>query len=95
MQILSDVLADRNGATKKFSENFMKAFFDTLTDGLINDGVVKIKGLGTFKLVEVGERESVSVSTGDRFLIPGYKKINFIPEDSFKTSISFSIKTLG
>lgn len=89
MQILSDVLADRNGATKKFSENFMKAFFDTLTDGLINDGVVKIKGLGTFKLVEVGERESVSVSTGDRFLIPGYKKINFIPEDSFNTSISF------
>lgn len=89
MQILLDVLADRNGATKKFSENFMKAFFDTLTDGLINDGVVKIKGLGTFKLVEVGERESVSVSTGDRFLIPGYKKINFIPEDSFNTSISF------
>ena len=89
MQVLSDVLADRNGATKKFSENFLKAFFDTLTDGLINDGVVKIKGLGTFKLVEVGERESVSVSTGDRFLIPGYKKINFIPEDSFNTSISF------
>ena len=89
MQILSDVLADRNGATKKFSENFLKAFFDTLTDGLDAEGVVKIKGLGTFKLVEVGERESVSVSTGERFLIPGYKKVNFIPEDSFNTSISF------
>lgn len=88
MQVLSDVLADRNGATKKFSENFLKAFFDTLTDGLDAEGVVKIKGLGTFKLVEVGERESVSVSTGERFLIPGYKKVNFIPEDSFNTSIS-------
>ena len=89
MQVMSDVLADRNGATKKFSENFLKAFFDTLTDGLDAEGVVKIKGLGTFKLVEVGERESVSVSTGERFLIPGYKKVNFIPEDSFNTSISF------
>lgn len=89
MQVLSDVLADRNGATKKFSENFLKAFFDSLTDGLDAEGVVKIKGLGTFKLVEVGERESVSVSTGERFLIPGYKKVNFIPEDSFNTSISF------
>lgn len=89
MQVLSDVLADRNGATKKFSENFLKAFFDTLTDGLATEGIVRVKGLGAFKLVEVGERESVSVSTGERFLIPGYKKVNFIPEDSFNTSISF------
>lgn len=88
MQMLSEALADRNGLTKKYSENFLKVFFDTLTEVLTAEGVVRIKGFGTFKLVEVGERESVSVSTGERFLIPGYKKVGFAPDDSFNAFIS-------
>jgi hypothetical protein len=61
--------------------------FDTVLEGVMSDGVVKIKGLGTFKLVDVGQRESVSVSTGERLLIPGYKKVNFIPEETLNELI--------
>lgn len=81
LQQLSEVFAKSNGVAKKTSEIFVKHLFDTVTEGLLTDGIVKVKGWGTFKLVDIGARESVSVSTGERVLIPGYKKVTFIPED--------------
>ena len=66
---------------KKVAETFSKAFFDTIVEAVSAGDAVKIKGLGTFKLVEVGDRESVNVSTGMRFVIPGYKKLTFTAED--------------
>lgn len=81
LQQLSEVFAKSNGLAKKTSEIFVKHLFDTVTEGLLTSGVVKVKGWGTFKLVDIGARESVSVSTGERVLIPGYKKVTFIPED--------------
>lgn len=81
LQQLSEVFAKSNGVPKKTSEIFVKHLFDTVEEGLLADGVVKVKGWGTFKLVDMGARESISVSTGERVLIPGYKKVTFIPED--------------
>lgn len=81
LQQLSEVFAKSNGVPKKTSEIFAKYLFDTVEEGLLADGVVKVKGWGTFKLVDIGARESISVSTGERVLIPGYKKVTFIPED--------------
>lgn len=81
LQQLLEVFAKSNGVPKKTSEIFVKYLFDTVEEGLLADGVVKVKGWGTFKLVDIGARESISVSTGERVLIPGYKKVTFIPED--------------
>ena len=81
LQQLSEVFAKSNGVPKKTSEIFVKYLFDTVEEGLLADGVVKVKGWGTFKLVDIGARESISVSTGERVLIPGYKKVTFISED--------------
>ncbi len=83
LQSLSEAFANANGVTKKLSESFLKQFFDVILEGLLADGVVKIKGLGTFKLVQVDARESISVSTGERVVIPGYKKVNFVPDEAF------------
>ena len=77
LQQFSELFAKSNGITKKTSETFIRHMFDSVLEGVMSDGVVKIKGLGTFKLVDVGQRESVSVSTGEHLLIPGYKKVNF------------------
>ncbi len=83
LQSLTEAFANANGLTKKLSESFLKQFFDVVLEGLLADGVVKIKGLGTFKLVQVDARESISVSTGERVVIPGYKKVNFVPDETF------------
>ena len=82
-QYIVDELSLKSGISRKQAEAFAKSFFDTLTDAFFNgEEMVRIKGLGTFKVVTVDSRESVNVSNGQRFLIPGYKKITFTPDDS-------------
>ena len=81
-QHLSEAIAQQLGLSKRISDSFVRAFLDTITEGLFKDGVVKVKGLGTFKAVNVEDRESISVKTGERIIIPGFKKLSFSPEDS-------------
>ncbi len=82
LQNLADSLSQNAGVSKKVSETFSKAFFDTIVEALyMGESSIKIKGLGVFKLIEVESRESVNVSNGERILIPGYKKVSFVPDD--------------
>ncbi len=92
-QNIVDMLARKAGVQKKVAETFSKAFFDTIVEAVSAGDAVKIKGLGTFKLVEVGDRESVNVSTGMRFVIPGYKKLTFTAEDHVAEVLNPQAKT--
>lgn len=85
---LTDAFATQTGMSKTDSERFIKSFFDMISDGLMVNGRVKIKGLGTFRVVQVKDRESVRVNTGERFVIPGYRKVAFTPDNSLKESIN-------
>lgn len=87
-QNLSEAIAQQLGLSKKISDSFVRAFADTIIEGLFTDGVVKVKGLGTFKAVDVEARESVSVKTGERIIIPGFKKLSFTAEESLTERIS-------
>ena len=81
-QNIADLIVQKADVPKKTAETFAKAFFDTITDTLVaGEETVKVKGLGVFKLVSMGSRESVNVSNGERIVIPGYKKVAFTPED--------------
>lgn len=80
IQDLAEAIANREGITKKKAETFVKALFEMIEEGLAHDKFVKIKGLGTFKLIEVGERESVNINTGERFSIESHSKISFTPD---------------
>ena len=88
IQEIVDALAERNGITKKDADTFVRSMFDLIEDALEKDRYIKVKGLGTFKLIEVDERESVNVNTGERFLIEGHSKISFIPDNSLKEVIN-------
>ena len=55
---------------------------------LENEKTVKIKGLGTFKLVDVDSRESVNVNTGERFQIKGHTKVSFTPDTNLRDTIN-------
>lgn len=79
-QVLADLLAERAGISKRSADTFVKAFIQTTIDGGLSDGNVKIKGLGTFKIVKVADRESTNVNTGERILIAGYNKMSFVPD---------------
>lgn len=79
LQAISELYSEQYGVTKKYADMVSKTFFDKIIEGLQTDGVTKIKGLGTFKISEVAERESVNINNGERFVIPGYKKVVFTP----------------
>jgi nucleoid DNA-binding protein len=80
IQNIAQALADKYELTPKQSETFLREFFDVVKNGLTKDGIVKIKGLGTFKLVDVDARESINVNTGERVVIEGHNKVTFTPE---------------
>ena len=80
LQEISDLVAAKEGISKKKAETFSRLLFETIEEGLLNDKYVKIKGLGTFKLVPVGDRESVNVNTGERIQISSHSKISFTPD---------------
>ena len=88
IQDLIDLLAAKHSMTKKDAEAFVKEFFLLIEEALERDRSVKIKGLGTFKLVEVESRESVKVNTGERFQIEGYTKVSFVPDTSLRDIIN-------
>ena len=67
---------------------FTKAFFDIILEGLEQDGMVKINGLGTFKVTDVASRSSVDVNTGEKIEIKGHKKLTFLPADSLKEKVN-------
>lgn len=85
---LASFIAQREGTSKNSAEAFVRKFFEVIERGLLEDKYVKIKGLGTFKLVIVGERESVNVQTGERFQISGHTKVAFTPDNALKELVN-------
>ena len=88
LQDIADFLCYRSGITKREAEQFVRAFFEVIQQGLERDQYVKIKGFGTFKLVEVDQRESVNINTGERFQINGHTKVSFTPDTSLKDLVN-------
>lgn len=81
---LRHAIAQRVGVSEKQAGAFLAAFQEQLTEGLRKDKLVKINGLGTFKLQAVAPRKSVNVSTGEEIIIEGYNKVVFVPEAGVK-----------
>lgn len=85
---IAEELAARNNLAREVADNFMRAFVEVIEKGLQEDGVVKIKGLGTFKLQEMSDRGSVDVNTGERITIKGYRKVAFTPDSTMKEFVN-------
>ena len=82
------LLAKGSNISMAKAEQFTKNFFELIIEGLEQDGIVKINGLGTFKVTEVASRGSVNVNTGEKIEIKGHKKLVFIPADALKDSVN-------
>ena len=88
IQEIATVLIEKNGLKRKEAEQFVLTMFDLIKESLATDRVVKIKGLGTFKVVDIEARESVNVNTGERVLIEGHDKITFTPDNTMKELVN-------
>lgn len=88
IQNLIDLFVQKQGVPPKEAEEFIKAFFSLIEEGLEQDRYVKIKKWGTFKLIDVDSRESIDVNTGERIEIQGHSKVSFTPDSSLKEIIN-------
>jgi nucleoid DNA-binding protein/nucleoid-associated protein YgaU len=81
-------IAQQTRWTKKESDEVLKAFLATITEGLETDEQVKVKGFGTFKRVWNEPRQSVKIKSGEKFEIAGHYKVSFTPEAELKELIN-------
>ena len=85
---LAQRLAEKSGISQQDAELFIRKMFDVANEGLQSDKLVKMKWLGTFKVMAVKDRESVDVNTGERIIIEGRDKISFTPDNILKEIVN-------
>lgn len=85
---LVNAISESTGYSKHLSEEFLKELFSLIANTLASGENVKIKKLGTFKVVEVDARKSVKVGTGEEIEIPGHKKVSFTPDKELAEAIN-------
>lgn len=88
IQEIASKLIAQNGLSKKEATLFVNMMFDLIREALEREKMVKVKGLGTFKIIDVESRESVNVNTGERVLIEGHNKITFTPDALMKELVN-------
>lgn len=79
MPRLAAMLSAATDKPKKLCEDFIRELFTIISDELASGESVRVRSLGSFKLVDVEPRKSVNVSTGEEYLIPAHKKVFFTP----------------
>lgn len=88
IQDLAKIVAERHNKSEEEVTTFLDALVDVLLDGLHQEKVVKIKGLGTFKVTTVKERASINVNSGEPVVIEGHDKISFLPDTSMRDLVN-------
>lgn len=93
IQDLAGLLSERSGKERGEMERFLRDLVAVISEGVYADKIVKVKGLGTFKIIPVEKRESIHVNTGERFLIPAHYKFSFLPDKDLREQVNkpFSI----
>ncbi len=88
IQEIAKILVEKNKLTVKEANQFAAVVFEVIQEGLDTEGQVKVKGLGTFKKIQVEARESISVRTGERVMIDSHAKITFTPDALMKELVN-------
>ena len=85
---LANELVEKHGLSKKDAEQFVSLMFDVLNDGLRQDKLVKVKGLGTFKIINMSSRRSIDVNTGNPITIESRDKLSFTPDNALRDKVN-------
>lgn len=88
IQDWAEGFAKRSRMSRAKADSFLRTFFNLIKKSIEDDNFVKIKGLGTFKLVTVGSRESVDVNTGERIEIGEHQRLIFTPDKTLKERVN-------
>lgn len=88
IQEIAKILVEKNHIEQQAANQFVSEMFAIILERLDQGESVKVKGLGTFKIIDVEARESVSVRTGERVVIDGHSKVTFTPDATMKELVN-------
>ena len=88
MKMMASALASTHNISEEDAEKFLKVLCDVIIDALRLEGQVKIKGLGTFKLISAPEREMIDVNSGERITVEARNRISFSPDSVLRDIIN-------
>ena len=87
-QELVNDLANSTGESRRFMHDFLSALSDVITEGLLEDGNVRIKDLGRFSLKWIKAYPGRNPNTNDPIEIPAHNKAIFKPQKSLETLVN-------
>ena len=76
---IAAMVALTTGQPGELCEKFIKELLSLICDTLAAGENVRIKGLGTFKIVDIETRKSVDVASGGDIEIPAHCRVIFVP----------------
>ncbi|MDR3141367.1 MAG: HU family DNA-binding protein [Tannerellaceae bacterium] len=81
-------LVKSTGKDQESVERFLNEFITVISENIFTDRFVQVKGIGTFKIIQVEKRESIDVNTKERIIIPEHYKLTFSPEKDLKEIVN-------
>ena len=85
---ITQLLAKSTSTSKRMCELFLRELIATVSQALIDGEDVKIKGIGTFKVVQIKPRKGVNVNTGTTMEVGGHGKVSFTPDKALAEFIN-------
>ena len=87
---LADLLFEQIGLNKRESKDMVDAFFDLISDKLVNGEDVKISGFGNFQIRTKASRPGRNPRTGEAIAIQARRVVTFHASHKLKEQIQQS-----
>jgi integration host factor subunit alpha len=84
---LAELLFDQIGLNKRESKDMIDAFFDLISDSLVNGNDVKISGFGNFQIRTKAPRPGRNPRTGEAIPIEARRVVTFHASHKLKEQI--------
>jgi integration host factor subunit beta len=74
---LIEEISARTNLPKKRAEDVVNAFFDSMTDALLDDQRIEVRGFGSFSIREYDARTGRNPRTGQKVEVDEKKSVHF------------------
>lgn len=74
-----DELSNATGKSHTLSHDFASKLTELIVSGAVEEGKAAMTNFGSFKVVDVSEREGVNPQTGESIIIPAHQRLAFTP----------------
>ena len=74
-----DVIVAKTGCTRKEAKLYYDVVFDYIREQISPEELVKIAGLGVFKLRKTADKEQINLITGQPEIVPAHYVVTFRP----------------